>query len=403
MKLQEKFKSFTTKYYNAFSTFAKAMREITVKSLKAAAKYGKLGGIKDFSHRFLMAACDKSNIVSKAITSAAPVAGIIALAVLVSSFDTVTYAEQISTADFNAPTKYIEAIYQPTTKLANYETVCAVYADGKFLCSAESEEAYEEAKAAVLGEISSSNNTKSAEFITELTTEIIENPVGEIVDDETLENMLAGLDIKATSVKVTEKSIDYNIEYVYDSTLSNDYRKVISYGEEGLSRTTVTTYYVNGNAVDVKTVTETVNEPVTQTVKIGTKKATKSVSISFVWPVKRVERSYVNDTWGAGRNHKGVDICAPCGTPIYAVAAGTVVGINNAGSGYGLNLTLDLGNGIKVMYAHCNSIDVSYGQTVSAGEQIATVGNTGWSTGNHLHFEVIANGTKVDPQPYLGY
>lgn len=403
MKFLEKLKSFTTKYYNACSTFAKAMREITVKSLKAAAKYGKLSGIKDFSHRFLMAACDKSNIVCKAIMSAAPVAGIVALAVLVASFDTVTYAAQISKEDFNVPAKYIEATYQPTTKFADYQTVCAVYADGKFLCSAESKEAYEEAKAAVLAEISSSNNTNSAEFITELTTEIVENPVGEIVDSETLENMLADLDIKATSVKVTDKSIDYNIEYVYDSTLSNDYRKVTSYGEEGISRTTVTTYYVNGKVVDEKTVTKTVKEPVTQTVKIGTKKATESVSVSFVWPVKRVARSYVNDTWGAGRNHMGVDICAPCGTPIYAVADATVVGINNAGSGYGLNVTLDLGNGIKVMYAHCNSIDVTYGQTVSAGEQIATVGNTGWSTGNHLHFEVIANGTKVDPQPYLGY
>jgi len=99
-------------------------------------------------------------------------------------------------------------------------------------------------------------------------------------------------------------------------------------------------------------------------------------------------------------NHKGLDIAAGCGTPIYAAASGTVefAGTNKS---LGKYVIINHGSGVKTYYAHCNSLKVSAGQTVEAGTNIATVGKTGTATGYHLHFEVRVNGTSVNPQKYI--
>lgn len=99
--------------------------------------------------------------------------------------------------------------------------------------------------------------------------------------------------------------------------------------------------------------------------------------------------------------HKGLDISAPNGTSIKAVATGTVkfAGYNNGG--YGNLVIIDHGNGVTTYYGHCSKIYVSQGQQVNAGDLIAAVGSTGYSTGNHLHFEIRINDNQVNPQNYL--
>ena len=99
-------------------------------------------------------------------------------------------------------------------------------------------------------------------------------------------------------------------------------------------------------------------------------------------------------------NHKGLDIAASCGTPIYAAAAGTVEFAGTSGK-LGKLVIINHGNGVKTYYAHCNSLKVSKGQTVEAGTNISTVGKTGTATGYHLHFEIRVNGTSINPQKYL--
>lgn len=99
-------------------------------------------------------------------------------------------------------------------------------------------------------------------------------------------------------------------------------------------------------------------------------------------------------------NHKGLDIAASCGTPIYAAAAGTVEFSGNKGE-LGKLVIINHGNGVKTYYAHCNSLKLSAGQTVEAGDNIATVGKSGTATGYHLHFEVRVNGVSKNPQNYL--
>lgn len=98
-------------------------------------------------------------------------------------------------------------------------------------------------------------------------------------------------------------------------------------------------------------------------------------------------------------NHKGRDYAAAAGTPIFAAAAGTVttVSYNSARGNY---VVINHGD-ISTWYQHCSTIGVSVGQSVGAGQNIATVGSTGASTGPHLHFEVHVNGTPVDPRLYL--
>ena len=103
---------------------------------------------------------------------------------------------------------------------------------------------------------------------------------------------------------------------------------------------------------------------------------------------------------GASTNHKGIDFAAATGTPIYAAAAGTVISAGYAGNA-GNMLVINHGNGLLTYYMHCSKIYVSAGQTVSRGQNVAAVGTTGNSTGPHLHFQVMLNGTPVNPANYL--
>lgn len=101
-------------------------------------------------------------------------------------------------------------------------------------------------------------------------------------------------------------------------------------------------------------------------------------------------------------NHKGIDIGASTGTPIYAAASGTVqVSQYGYSGGYGNYIILSHGNGIQTLYGHCSELCVSVGEYVSQGQLIAKVGSTGISTGPHLHLEVRANGIAQDPQNYV--
>jgi murein DD-endopeptidase MepM/ murein hydrolase activator NlpD len=98
--------------------------------------------------------------------------------------------------------------------------------------------------------------------------------------------------------------------------------------------------------------------------------------------------------------HAGLDFPAEPGTPVYA-AAGGMVSANEWHAAYGNLLEIDHGNGLKTRYAHNASVEVALGTLVRRGQQVAKVGNTGRSTGPHLHFEVLVEGTPQDPARFL--
>ena len=108
----------------------------------------------------------------------------------------------------------------------------------------------------------------------------------------------------------------------------------------------------------------------------------------------------IHPIYGTSRLHAGTDFGVDEGTPVHAADGGVVV---EAGwiSGYGYTVIIDHGNGMSTLYAHNSEVAVSAGQTVSKGQVVSYSGNTGGSTGPHLHFEVRINGEPHDPMGYL--
>jgi murein DD-endopeptidase MepM/ murein hydrolase activator NlpD len=121
-------------------------------------------------------------------------------------------------------------------------------------------------------------------------------------------------------------------------------------------------------------------------------------SSGLIWPVSGPVTSPFGYRWG--RLHAGIDIGVGYGTPIHAAASGAVV-IAGWVSGYGNYTCIDHGGGLATCYGHQSSFAVGVGASVSQGQVIGYVGNTGHSFGAHLHFEVRINGTPVDPLGYL--
>ncbi len=111
--------------------------------------------------------------------------------------------------------------------------------------------------------------------------------------------------------------------------------------------------------------------------------------------------------FGGGEFHNGIDIPKPAGTPIVAASSGKVVVAvkSGEGGGFGLHVVIEHSGGVYSLYGHMSSVKVNVGDTVQTGQQIGAVGNTGRSTGNHLHFQINLNSiyqNHTDPKPYIG-
>ena len=108
----------------------------------------------------------------------------------------------------------------------------------------------------------------------------------------------------------------------------------------------------------------------------------------------------VDPIHGRLATHKGIDFAGRLGDPILAVAAGIVTYAGHR-PGFGRLVEVTHGNGYVTRYAHCDALSVEVGQVVSKGDEVATMGNSGRSTGPHVHFEVLKNGRQVDPTRYV--
>lgn len=208
------------------------------------------------------------------------------------------------------------------------------------------------------------------------------------------------LEVRITKIVTWEEEIPYSTV----SEKSGDYllgtQKTVQNGVNGIRSVTAERVYdTNGVQLSQQIIkTEVVQEPVNQKILIGTKNAYISGTGQFIWPVPNYR--YCSRWYGG--SHRGVDICAPLNTPIYASAAGTVqkAGYERAGAGtnYGYSIILNHGNGYTTIYAHCSSLVVTAGQYVKQGQLVGYMGSTGRSTGVHLHFEIRKNGTYIPPQ-----
>lgn len=245
---------------------------------------------------------------------------------------------------------------------------------------------------------------------------------GELFEGDTVlvEKEQPVLQVQSVVVSSYNKTIAYSTVTEKDATQYTTYNKVKQQGKDGTQKVTQQIVYVDGVEISRTVIkTETLVEPVDKIVVVGTKATTttkysanggsfsNNASVNpnvsgtgrFTWPLPGVTTisSYYGMRWG--RLHSGVDIsCSGVyGRTIVAADSGTVTSVKNSPSGYGLHLIINHGNGYSTLYAHCSSILVSAGQTVTKGQAIAKVGSSGRSTGPHLHFEIRVNGTAKNP------
>jgi LysM repeat protein len=132
--------------------------------------------------------------------------------------------------------------------------------------------------------------------------------------------------------------------------------------------------------------------------KVAAKTASSASLSRGIWPASGSVTSKFGQRWG--KEHNGIDIGASTGTNVKAFMAGKVT-YSGWESGYGNLVIINHGNGLQTYYAHNSKLLVNIGQSVDSGSIIAKSGNTGNSTGPHIHFEVRKNGTPVNPYSYL--
>ncbi len=246
----------------------------------------------------------------------------------------------------------------------------------------------------------------SAEFIDEIKIEKAYSYTPRVDTDENVKNIISNLKVKTVSKVSFEAPIAFSTKVVNTSSQYVGYSKVTTKGVQGLASKTELVETVNGTEASRETLkNEVLVQPVTQVVVKGTAinmasatEKAEAASKGFIMPLKSYV--YVSAYWGDGRNHKAIDFAGHRGTALFAAKGGVVTCAGYRGN-YGYLVEIDHGDGFKTRYAHCNALCVKVGQTVAQGQQIATMGNTGRSTGDHLHFEILKNGTQVNPAPYL--
>ncbi|MBQ8826402.1 MAG: peptidoglycan DD-metalloendopeptidase family protein [Oscillospiraceae bacterium] len=211
--------------------------------------------------------------------------------------------------------------------------------------------------------------------------------------------------METRNVTYTE-TVDYEIIQTEDPDMYKGDKKIDVKGVEGEAECTALITYKNGIPVETEVLERVIiSEPVAQEQRVGTRKTTTEVSTGsggsgdYFWPVGG---GYISDHFGGYRNHKGLDIAAPYGTPIYAAESGTVTETGTGwNGGYGNAVKISHDDGNVTYYAHMSSIAINYGDYVVKGQLIGYVGSTGSSTGNHLHFEVRAGSYYENPENYV--
>ena len=196
---------------------------------------------------------------------------------------------------------------------------------------------------------------------------------------------------------------DYEAEVIY---IDNDdwyttETKTLQEPSAGHRKVVAVVTFENDKKVSEEIIKEEVTyEAVPKIVERGTK-----IPPTYIKPISggRLSSGFGKRTApkrGASTYHKGVDWATPTGTPVYASCGGTVTKAG-WGSGYGYVIYINHEDGKQTRYGHLSKVLVSVGQSVKQGDKIALSGNTGVSTGPHLHFEILVNGVQVDPFKYV--
>ena len=229
-------------------------------------------------------------------------------------------------------------------------------------------------------------------------------------DELLISQSVSRMSVKVTTRERVEQEVAYNIKQETLPSMDIGWTNLKQKGSEGLEEVYYEVVLVDSVEVSrTEVVKNILKEPVDEILQVGGNRPLSVIpktsaggvpSGTFAWPTVG---GWVSVGFRGYYGHTGTDIQWPgCyGYPIYASAEGVVVVAKMYGGAYGNYVVIDHGGGIQTLYAHCSRLDVKVGDVVKQGQQIAAIGSTGRSTGPHVHFEIIKNGTPVDAMPYL--
>ena len=297
--------------------------------------------------------------------------------------------------------------------------VSEIYVNGTLLCAVEDSQGAREAIEEAFKNAGKSYPTSSVSFAESVTikpayytdekaTITVDKLKGLLTKKDTLQIRHAECRQDVSLKKYETVEIQSNQLFVGDSRIKRS-------GQNGAEyKISLVTSIGNKEQLSEQLMSVPIKEPVPQIIEKGiraeslvmeTYTVMQTLGV-FVWPavdLYEVTSPFGNRSLG---NHKGIDISGKnaSGSLVVAGASGVVTEAGWNAGGYGNYVKINHGNGIETLYAHMldNSVAVSPGDVVQKGQVVGQVGNTGYSFGAHLHFEVRINGVKVNPAPYLG-
>ncbi len=305
------------------------------------------------------------------------------------------YELGIQTMDFANDVEIVET-YLPESQLTGLEQAISLV-----IMEQETPSIYEVAAGDTLSEIAIKVNIPM-DTIIEMNDQLEdENSILQIGDELLITVPEPELSVARVEEEYYEEIYDADIIYIENDNWYTNETVVHQQPSAGFRKVVADVSYLNDKETGREILKEEiVMEAVPKIVERGTK-----IPPTYIRPISGgVQTSGFGrrsaPTRGASSYHKGIDWATPTGTPVYASCGGTVAKAG-WGSGYGYVVYINHEDGRQTRYGHLSKVLVSAGQTVKQGDRIALSGSTGISTGPHLHFEILINGTQVNPLDYL--
>lgn len=306
-----------------------------------------------------------------------------------------SYELGILSMDFSEKVEIVEA-YLPESRLTSLEE-----AVDRVIKEQETASIYEVVQGDTLSEIAIKVNIPMDKIIEMNDSLTDENTTLQIGQELVITVPEPELSVTRVEQNYYEEIYDAEVIVIDVDDWYTNQTEILQQPSAGFRKVVADVSFVNDKEVSREILEEEiVMEAVPKIMKRGTK-----IPPTYVKPISggRLSSGFGRrsaPTKGASTYHKGIDWATPTGTPVYASCGGTVVKAG-WGSGYGYVVYIDHEDGKQTRYGHLSKVLVSAGQSVKQGDKIALSGNTGVSTGPHLHFEILVNGVQVNPLNYV--
>lgn len=319
-------------------------------------------------------------------------------------FEDIEPAKEKDFSDYELGLKslsYGDTVEVVESYLQDYELTPLEQAIEEVTKDQEKEQIYEVVSGDTLSQIAEKNEIPLADLIAMNETIENENSMIRVGDELIVTVPEPELSVEHTEEVYYEEDYEADIIYIDNDNWYTTQTQTLQEPSAGHRKVVVDVSYRNKEEVARNILKEEITyEAVPKIVERGTK-----IPPTYIKPLSGGRKSSGfgrrrAPTRGASSYHKGIDWATPVGTAVMASSAGTVSKAG-WGSGYGYVVYINHADGRQTRYGHLSKVLVSQGQTVSQGQKIALSGNTGVSTGPHVHFEILINGSQVDPMKYL--